>query len=61
VDVSDVDVIVQRVTGEVRGVHADLAKLQGPATIRAVQVHGGDVDRGGTVTGVDLTLKCPVA
>jgi len=55
VDVSDIDVVVQRVTGQVRGVHADLAKLQGLATIRTVRVHGGDVDSGGEVTGVDLT------
>ena len=55
VDVSDIDVVVQRVTGQVGGVHADLAKLQAPATIRAVRVHAGDVDRGGKVTGVDLT------
>ncbi len=53
VDVSDIDVVVQGVTGQVRGVHADLAKLQGTATIRGVGVHAGDVD--GTVTGVDLT------
>jgi len=55
VDVSDVDVVVQRVAGQVQGVHADLAKLQGPASIRKVRVHGGDVDSGGAVTGVDLT------
>jgi hypothetical protein len=29
VDVFDIDVVVQRVTGQIRGVHADLAKLQG--------------------------------
>jgi hypothetical protein len=55
VDVSDIDVVVQQVTGQVRGVHADLAELQGPATIRTVRVHGGDVASGGEVTGVDLT------
>ena len=55
VDVSDVEVVVQRVTGQVRGVYADLVKLPGPASIRAVRVHGGDVDSGGEVTGVDLT------
>jgi hypothetical protein len=54
VDVSDIDVVVERVTGHVRGVHADLVKLQGPATIRAVRVNGGDVGSGGRVTGVDL-------
>jgi len=41
--------------------HVDLAKLQGPATIRTVRVRGGDVDSGGEVTGVDLTLTAPVA
>jgi len=55
VDVADIDVVVQRVTGQVRGVHADLAKLQGPASIRMIRVHGGDVDSSGEVTGVDLT------
>jgi hypothetical protein len=55
VEVSDINVVVQRVAGQIRGVHADLAKLQGPATIRTVRVHGGDVDSGGEVTGVDLT------
>lgn len=54
-DVSDVDMVVQRVAGQVVGVRADLAKLQGPASIRKVRVHGGDVDSGGAVTGVDLT------
>ena len=53
--VSDVDVVVQRVAGQVVGVRADLAKLQGPASISKVRVHGGDVDSGGAVTGVDLT------
>ena len=55
VAVSDVDVVVQRVAGQVVGVRADLAKLQGPASINTVRVHGGDVDSGGAVTGVDLT------
>jgi len=55
VDVSDVDVVVQRVAGQVAGVRADLAKLQGPAFIRNVRVHADDVDSGGAVTGVDLT------
>jgi hypothetical protein len=55
VDVSDIGVVVQRVAGQVVGVRADLAKLQGSATIRTVRMHGGDVDSGGTVTGVDLT------
>jgi hypothetical protein len=55
VDVSDIEVVVQRVAGQVRGVHADLAVLQGPASIRKVRVGAGDVDTGGEVTGVDLT------
>jgi hypothetical protein len=55
VSVSDVDVVVQRVAGEVVGVRADLAKLQGSASIDTVRIHGGDVDSGGAVTGVDLT------
>lgn len=54
-DVSDIDVVVQRVAGQVVGVRADLAKLQGPASIHTVRVHGGDVDDGGTVTGVNVT------
>jgi hypothetical protein len=61
VEVSDVDVVVQRVIGQVRGVRADLARLQGPVAIRAVRVQVGDVDRHGKVTGVDLTLSVPVA
>jgi hypothetical protein len=60
-DVSDIGVVVQRVTGQVRGVHANLAKVQGPTAIRAVRVYGGDVDSSGEVTGVDLTLTGPVA
>jgi hypothetical protein len=55
VDVSDVDVVVERVVGQVRGVRADLAKLQGPCSIRNVRVHAGEVDGSGEVTGVDLT------
>jgi hypothetical protein len=53
--VSDVDVVVQRVAGQVVGVRADLAKLQGLASVNAVRVRGADVDSGGTVTGIDLT------
>jgi hypothetical protein len=60
-DISDVGVTVQRVAGQVRGVHADLAGLQLPAVIRAVWVRGSDVDSGGEVTGVDLTLNLPAA
>jgi hypothetical protein len=55
VAVSNVAVLVQRAAGEVIGVRADLAKLQGPVSIDTVWVHGGDVDSGGAVTGVDLT------
>jgi len=55
VAVCDVDVVVQRVAGQVVGVRADLAKLQGLASIDTVRVHAGDVDSGGAVTGVDLT------
>lgn len=55
VSVSDVDVVVQRVAGQVVGVRADLAKLKGSASISTVRVHAGDVDSGGAVTGVDLT------
>ena len=55
VDISDVDMVVQRVNGQVRGVRADLAKLHGTASIRKVRVQTGDVDTGGEVTGVDLT------
>jgi hypothetical protein len=54
VAVSDVAVVVQQVAGEVVGVRADLAKLQGPAFISRIRLHGGDVDSGGAVTGVDL-------
>ncbi len=55
VAVSDVDVLVRRVSGEVVGVRADLAKLRGPASIDSVRVYGGDVGSGGAVTGVDLS------
>jgi hypothetical protein len=55
VDVSDIDVVVQRVNGQVRGVRTDLGKLQGSASIHKVRVQTGDVDSGGEVTGVDLT------
>ena len=53
--VSDVDVVVERVAGQVAGVRANLAELQGPASVDTVRVHTGDVDGGGAVTGVDLT------
>jgi hypothetical protein len=59
VDVSGIDVVVQRVAGQVAGVRADLAKLQGPAAIRTVRVHAGDVGSRGKVTGVELTLTGP--
>jgi hypothetical protein len=55
VTVSDVDVVVQRVAGQVVGVRADLAKLGGSASIDTVRMHAGDVDSGGAVIGVDLT------
>jgi hypothetical protein len=55
VAVSDVSVVVQRVAGQVVGVRADLAKLQGPAAIHGIRVQGGDVDSGGAVAGVVLT------
>ena len=55
VAVSDVDVVVQRVAGQVVGVRADLAKLQGPVSIDTIRVHAGYVDSSGAVTGVDLT------
>lgn len=55
VEVSDIDVVVQRVRGQVRGVRMDLERLQGPASIRRVGVEVGDVEAGGEVTGVDLT------
>ena len=55
VGVSDVTVVVQRVAGEVAGVRAGLARLQGAARVEAVRVHAGDVDSGGSVTGVSLT------
>ncbi len=45
VDVSDVDVVVRRVAGQVRGVHADLAKLQGSASIHNVTLKGGVAPR----------------
>ena len=57
VDVSDVDVVVHWVAGQVVGVRADLAKLEGPGSIRKVRVQAGDVDSGGEVTGVDLTSR----
>jgi hypothetical protein len=55
VAVSDVTVVVRRVAGEVTGVRADPAGFQGPGSVEAVRVHSGDVDSGGSVTGVALT------
>jgi hypothetical protein len=55
VEASDVDLVVQRVRGQVRGVRANLARLQGAASFRQVRVEAGEVDTGGEVTGVDLT------
>jgi hypothetical protein len=54
-EVSGVDVAVQRVAGNVAGVRAGMAKLRGQTEIRDVTVKAGDVEPGGGVTGVDLT------
>lgn len=53
--VTDVGVTVQAVSGKVAGVRASLEKLQGPADIRGVRVQTGDVQTEGDVAGVDLT------
>jgi hypothetical protein len=53
--------VVERVAGQVAGVRAALAGLQGPASISEVRVRGGDVDGGGAVTGVDLASMVPVS
>lgn len=55
VEVSDIDVVVDRVRGQVRGVRVDLERQQGPVSVRQVRVDTGDVDESGEVTGVDLT------
>jgi hypothetical protein len=55
VEVSDIDVVVDRVRGQVRGVRMNLERLQGPASIWGVRVETGEVVAGGEVTGVDLT------
>jgi hypothetical protein len=54
IEISDVDVVVHRVQGQVRGVRGDLERLRDPMSVRRVRVTTGDVD-GGEVTGVDLT------
>jgi hypothetical protein len=54
-EVSSVDVTVERVAGSVRGVRADLDKLRGRTVVRDIGVSAGDVSAGGDVTGVDLT------
>jgi hypothetical protein len=53
--VSDIRVVTGRVTGQVAGLRADLAKLPGGSQITGVHVKAGDVEPGGDVTGVDLT------
>jgi hypothetical protein len=54
-EVSDIDVVVDRVRGQVRGVRVALERLQGPMSVRRVRVDTGDVDDSGEVAGVDLT------
>jgi hypothetical protein len=54
-EVSGVDVTVDRVESNVAGLRADMAKLRGQTVIRDVSVKAGDVGPGGDVTGVDLT------
>jgi hypothetical protein len=55
VDVTNVEVTVDRVRGRVTGLRADLAKLQGGASFRDVTVRAGDVEAEGDVAGVDLS------
>jgi hypothetical protein len=52
--IANINVVTQRVTGEVRGLRADLDKL-GNARVSGVRVETGDVEADGSVTGVDLT------
>jgi hypothetical protein len=52
--IADVEVVAHRVSGRVTGLRADLAKLAS-AEIGGVRVQTDDVDRGGEVTGLDLT------
>jgi hypothetical protein len=47
--------VTERVAGRVAGLRADLAKLPAGSRLSDVQVRTGDVERGGDVTGVDLT------
>jgi hypothetical protein len=54
-DVCDIRLVTQRVTGRVTGLRADLAKLPGGSRIHGVNVHVEDVAGGGEVIGVDLT------
>ena len=57
INVSDVGVVVQGVDGQVAGVRADPAKLQGPLAVRGIVVHAGDVDSDGAVAGVELAER----
>jgi hypothetical protein len=54
-DISDIRLVTQRVTGRVAGLRADLAKLPSGSRIHGVNVQSGDVESGGEVIGVDLT------
>ena len=54
-DVCDIRLVTQRVTGRVAGLRADLAKLPGGSRIHCVNVHVGDIEDSGEVVGVDLT------
>lgn len=51
----DVKVTVQRVTGRVAGLRANLQKLTGKVAVGDVIVQAGDVESGGEVVGLDLT------
>lgn len=53
VEISVVEVVVERVSGQVLAVRANLGKLPGLA-IRKVRVETGDVEAGAEVTGIDL-------
>jgi hypothetical protein len=51
----DVTVTVERVSGSVAGLRANLQKLTGKVAVGDVIVQAGDVEPGGQVTGLDLT------
>lgn len=51
--ISDIHTVTERVTGNVSGLRADLAKLPGGSQISGVDVEARDVK--GDVTGIDLT------